>query len=471
MTEQRDTDSIIKDFLSQPRLQRYEIKEELSRAGHGVTYRARNSEKNIEVALKVMLPEKDPVEQQRFREQALVLSQLSHPNLVQISDYGIEKGVYFLAFGEVKGKSLAEIARATSKENRNEDYFAEIQAYVAEVAKAVGICHKKGILHCGISPDSIIIESGSNRPVLVDFTLVGTPAVEAPDLTSFLEGLRNEGLTTVIPAYMSPEQVDPQRKHGKLGVHTDIWALGATLYFSLTGVIPHSDKGSGLELLEARLSSEPSPLQDIDKSVPQNLSNICQLSLNRDFNLRPSLEVFLRRLGQESQGEFKRFKAEGERVTRSYNWVIWLVIIILGVAAAVYFMGDVNEAEIDGRPLSQWTKELNSDNGRQSEAAATAFIGSPEIAIPHLVKLAKGEDADLRARALIVLGRMGVAGKPALPELRLLLKEHENNAFLRRGVERAIRSIMGELDSEDEDEGDSEPDDNEDPEADPNEEE
>ncbi|MDF1664457.1 MAG: serine/threonine-protein kinase [Planctomycetota bacterium] len=451
MTEHKDTDSILQDFLKQPRMQRYEIGEEVSRGGHGVVYRARNIEKNINVALKVMIPEKDPVEQQRFREDALVLSQLSHPNLVQISDYGIEKGVFFLAFEEVNGKTLAEIARSVSESGRNAAYFDEVKSYISEIAKAVRICHKKGILHQSISPDSIVIESGSNRPVLVDFTLVGTPSIKAPDLTTFLEGLRNQGFTTVIPAYMSPEQVDPQGKHGKLGVHTDIWALGATLYFALTGTIPHSDKGSGLELLESRLNSEPTPAQELDSSIPQNLSNVCQMGLCRDSLQRPNLEVFVRRLGQEHQGEFKRFKAEGERVTRSNKWLVWVILVIVGLSLTYYFTGADNEASIDGRALSVWTVELQSDNGKLSEAAATAFIGEPEISIPHLVQLVRGKDADLSSRALIVLGRMGVVAKPALPELRIFLKEKDGNEFLKQKIERAMRSIMGELKKDDSD--------------------
>lgn len=456
MTDHKDTESILEDFLKQPRMQRYEIKEDLSRAGHGVVYRARNKDKDLNVALKVMLPEKDPVDQQRFREAALVLSQLSHPNLVKISDYGIEKGVYFLAFEEVNGRTLAEIARSVPENGRNSAYFDEVKSYISEVAKAVRICHKKGILHQGISPDSIVIESGSNRPVLIDFTLVGTPSVEAPDLTTFLEGLRNEGFNTVVPAYMSPEQVDPQGKHGKLGVHTDIWALGATLYFALTGAIPHADKGKGLELLESRLKSDPTAAQELENSVPQNLSNICQICLSRDSMARPNLEVFLRRLGQENQGEFKRFKAEGERVTRSYKWVVWVLLVIIGLSLAYYFTGNHSEAMIDGKALSVWTADLRSDNGNKVEGAARAFIGTPEVAIPHLVQLMKDKDGDLSSRALIVLGRMGVAAKPALPELRIFLKENEGNEFKKQKIERAMRSIMGELTTDDSEETDYE---------------
>jgi serine/threonine protein kinase len=208
----------------------YQVLRELARGGQGAVLEAVHVELGTPIALKILL-DADPVSVGRFRQEAQVLARLSHPNLIRIHDMGVLGGVSFIAMELVRGTNL----RTYIKERGVPDpaWSAAILATIGDVLHA---CHEVGIVHRDLKPHNILIEEGTDRPVLVDFGLLKRDPERFGGREIDGAGLSISGEVMGTPSYMSPEQADSSI--GPISPRTDVYGLAATLYFALTGEPP-----------------------------------------------------------------------------------------------------------------------------------------------------------------------------------------------------------------------------------------
>lgn len=208
---------------------RYRIVTLLGQGGMGAVYRAWDLRLEGPVAVKEFVPQPGldagTLGQLRdqFKQEVVILSRLSHPNLVRVRDFFEEHGNAYLVMDLVEGESLETriLRQYTIPE-------PEAVAWLLQLLDALAYCHGQGVLHRDIKPQNIIIDQ-QGQAILVDFGLVKLWNPNDPQTRTVLRGMGT-------PEYAPPEQ------YGKQGQSTnprsDLYSLGATFYHALTGQAP-----------------------------------------------------------------------------------------------------------------------------------------------------------------------------------------------------------------------------------------
>jgi serine/threonine protein kinase len=243
---------------------RYEIKKLLGRGGFGSVYLAQDEQLKRDVAIKLNLSSSASSQAVKmFLDEAQILAELDHPNIVSVYDVGTYEGDIYIVSKLVDGTDLA----MRIKQNRPDLTLS--LTLVAAIADALQFAHSKGLIHRDIKPANILLDK-SERPYLADFGI----ALRESDYVGSME-------MAGTPAYMSPEQA---RGEGHLMTHqSDIYSLGVVLYELLSGRRPFQAK-SAYELLKLVKNTEVRTPRTYDASIPADLERICMKALAR----RPS---------------------------------------------------------------------------------------------------------------------------------------------------------------------------------------
>ncbi|HMP01890.1 MAG TPA: serine/threonine-protein kinase, partial [Gemmatales bacterium] len=264
----------------------YELLEELGRGGMGVVYKAWQKSLARTVALKMMLNVDASTEELlRFKAEAAAVGRLDHPHLVPIYESGEFDGTPYFSMKFIEGRTLSEVVHGTPLPAR------EAAAILVKVADAVEHAHSKGILHRDLKPSNILIDA-AGEPHVTDFGLakdVGSQQgldIDAHDQPPTLPPYHSITATGAIigtPSYMPPEQA--ARTRGKLGPASDVYSLGALLYFMLTGHPPFA-ASSLVDTIMLVLEQEPVPPRMLNPKVDRDLETICLKCLQKPPDLR-----------------------------------------------------------------------------------------------------------------------------------------------------------------------------------------
>ncbi len=243
----------------------YELITEIGRGGMGVVYLARQKGLNRSVALKLLpsgsLAGREFI--QRFRREGELAASLQHPDIVRVFEAGEAEGELFYSMELITGGSLAEWREEKACTPR------EAATFLSILTGAVQYAHGRGILHRDLKPSNILLDDGG-RPKVADFGLA-RPLEPTADLTL---GTHSFGS----PAYMAPELIrDPKAA----SVLSDIYSLGAILYFLLTGRSPFASASLD-ELLRQVRECEPAAPRVLDPSIPRDLQKICLKALDKN---------------------------------------------------------------------------------------------------------------------------------------------------------------------------------------------
>lgn len=223
------------------RIGSYELQEELGRGGTGAVYRALGPD-GSPVAIKILLPQAGERARRRFAREAQAMLRLRHPGIVRALDAGEHQGLPYLALDLVAGSSLAEVIEAEGRLRPT-----RAAGIVRDVARALDYAHGQGILHRDVKPENILL-GPDGAPRLTDFGLVHEAGLEQTQLT-------RSGVGLGTPWYWPPEQAVGRRE--ELGVGSDVYSLGGTLFALLTGEPPF-DAESYVDLMVAT-QSQPAP--------------------------------------------------------------------------------------------------------------------------------------------------------------------------------------------------------------------
>ena len=248
---------------------RYRIDEVLGKGGFGVVYRAWDTLLERTVAVKVphrlRHPEVDAAS--AFLSEARLAARVRHPGIVVVHDSGVEPdGLCYVVFEFVQGKTLA----ATMRERRLP--LREGVQMLAQVAQALHVAHKSGLVHRDLKPANILIDA-DGRARVSDFGLAVDEATQQARTHDY----------SGTPHYMAPEQVrgEAHRMDGR----TDIWSLGVMLYEILTGRRPFNGPDS-LAVFDEIQHREPKPPRQISDHVPRELERIALGCLAKNITQR-----------------------------------------------------------------------------------------------------------------------------------------------------------------------------------------
>ncbi len=250
------------------RLAHFELIEPIGVGGMAAVIRARDTQLDRLVALKILPPDMavDPENVRRFHQEARSAARLDHENVARVFFCGEDQRLHFIAFEFVEGDNLRTIL-----ERRGRLPVAEALHYILQVAAGLAHAAQRGVVHRDIKPSNIII-TPTGRAKLVDMGLARSLERQDKDLTQ-------SGMTLGTFDYISPEQALEPRE---ADVRSDIYSLGCTLYHVLTGQ-PPVPEGTAAKKLHHHQHVKPRDPREMVSGLPDEAAVI----LDRMMAKRP----------------------------------------------------------------------------------------------------------------------------------------------------------------------------------------
>ncbi len=237
---------------------------ELGRGAMGVTYEALDTNLNSRVALKLMSGAslRSAVAKQRFLREARAAAQLNHPHLAKVFHLGEREGQVYFVMEYVDGVTTEQVIRAQGPLNVDTVLRIAIQS-----ARGLSAMEKQGVLHRDIKPANIMLENADTGPdlfvKLIDFGL-------AKPLSDEVEASITQAGFVGTPHYASPEQLEEK----PMDHRSDLYALGSTLWYLLTGKPPFT--GSVASVMSQHINAEPNweELEGVPQAVVEVLKKV-----------------------------------------------------------------------------------------------------------------------------------------------------------------------------------------------------
>jgi serine/threonine protein kinase len=238
------------------RLGQYTVLDEVARGGMGQVFRAEHAMMGREVAVKVLPRAKStPESEAAFRREMRMLGRLDHENLVRAFDAGYDAMVYYLVTELVPGLDLK---RTVQKHGPLDEPAAA--SVIAQAARGLAHAHEQGLVHRDVKPGNLLVMPDGRVKVL-DLGLAGSQIEEESSRLGRVVGTMD---------YIAPEQI---RMPDDVGPSADIYALGCTLYYAVSGQVPFPG-GTRREKMQRHLSEQPVPLRQL---VPMLSLDFCRL--------------------------------------------------------------------------------------------------------------------------------------------------------------------------------------------------
>jgi serine/threonine-protein kinase len=239
----------------------YVLLDRLGKGGMGEVFRARHRHMARTVALKVIRAEKLGAEgRARFLREVEAAARLDHPHVVHAYDADEDGGRYYLAMEYVEGTDLGRLVK-----KRGLLAVAVACEYVRQAALGLQHAHERGLVHRDIKPSNLLLDVRRGVVKVSDFGLSRLAVWEDKEA-----GLTREGAVLGTADYVAPEQVADARA---VDVRADLYSLGGTLYYLLSGRSPLPE-GSALQKILHHVLWEPQPIEERRAGVPPALAAV-----------------------------------------------------------------------------------------------------------------------------------------------------------------------------------------------------
>ena len=309
------------------RLGRYDILGPIGAGGMGEVWRARDTELDREVAIKV-LPEavaSEPRRVERFRREARALAALSHPNLLDIYDVGSSNGLDYVVTELLEGDSLRAAIPPSGLP------WQKVAEMGAAVADGLAAAHGRGIVHRDLKPENLFI-TADGRVKILDFGLASVGEELEVDHNS--PTVTEEGAVLGTVGYMAPEQLRGRPADSR----SDVFSLGCVLYEMASGRRAFTGD-TGVEIMAAILKEEPPQLSSSGPAVPVDLERAVHRCLEKRpearFQSAADLAYSLKSMGSSPSAPVMASPSSvtlvGQRLQS--RWFFPVVIAVLIIAA------------------------------------------------------------------------------------------------------------------------------------------
>jgi hypothetical protein len=268
--------------LKARQLGQYKLIEKIGEGGMGIVYKAHHSLLRRETALKLLPPDKaDAASLERFEREVQLTCRLTHPNTIQVYDYGhTPDGIFYYAMELLDGLNLHELVHR---------YGPQPEARVAHILKhiceSLAEAHALGLIHRDIKPANVFITDRGGVPdsvKVLDFGLVKHLA-SGPDAVQLLEVAGEDGIVGT-PNFIAPEAI---RDPNHCDARSDLYSVGVLGYFLLTGQELFSGETIA-EICRKHLDETPQPpSQRLGKMIDANFESVLMRCLAKDPAARP----------------------------------------------------------------------------------------------------------------------------------------------------------------------------------------
>lgn len=305
----------------------------LGRGGMGEVWKAWEIPLSRYVAIKLLRNQLDGEALARFEREARLAARLSHPNIAGVYELSQHEGRVFIAMQYIDGESFDARERSPR----------EAAAAVRDVAHALAYAHQMGVVHRDINPHNVMV-ARDGRAFVTDFGIArqsrrGSTVTET-------------GMVVGTPAYMSPEQAE-----GKdIDERTDVYSLGATLYFAATQSPPYLGD-EPVQVVRKLAEEEPVPVRRLNPQIDRTLTTIIETAMRRDRTKRyatmramaADLDAYIegRPIAARPQGWIARLLVRSRR--RSRLTVAGVALIVIGAVLGTLLLAGVGRTRAEGR--------------------------------------------------------------------------------------------------------------------------
>lgn len=249
----------------------YELTKYAGSGGMGAVYRALNLSEGSIVAIKILQPQivaRSPEYAELFEREAKHAQTLNHPHIVRIFDSGKDDDLSYMVMEWVEGQSLEDVL------TQGQIPLDSLTNIFEQICGAVAFAHERNIIHLDLKPGNILLVDGLGSENLVKVIDFGLSRV-----------ISQESGTTVTKFRGTHQFCAPEQFGGKVSYRSDIYSLGATLYYLLTGVIPFGASYINAKI-HPNLELPEIPSITRQRSVPPEVDFVIKKALNKDPNLR-----------------------------------------------------------------------------------------------------------------------------------------------------------------------------------------
>ena len=349
------------DLKPGDRIGRYEILGKVGQGRLATFYLAEQRLLKRKIGIKLFTT-KDQTVLALARREAEILASIDHPHIVDLYDADEYEGYLFLVLEYVDGHCLAQLIGS-----ENKPPMTVALKLMIDLADALDHVHSLGIIHGDVKPDNIMVSSGG-IPILLDFGVSGGVGTGA-----FLD--------TVIgtPPYISPEGW--RNLHDR---HSDLWALGMTLFHLLAGCLPF-EVTDAEEIAQVVMSQEPLDLSALRKSVPEPVVHIVERCLHKELDKRYQSATEVRRGLESALAYLELGQAEGTMAA----------MVPLRAGSTVLLNVDYKESGIPGQYREYEIEEEIGSGAFSVVYRAADVIGKRKVALKILRQEWSGRDKGL----------------------------------------------------------------------------
>lgn len=248
---------------------RYQLLQRIGSGGMAEVFRARDLMLERYVAIKILRADYTDNQsfQERFRQEARAVANLSHPNIVTVHDFGLDGGRLFIVMEHVPGSDLKTLIRKRGRFSIEEAIPLMVQA-----CAGIGYAHRAGLVHCDVKPHNMLV-TPDNRLKVTDFGIARALATIRPG--------EHSDVVWGSPQYFSPEQAAGESPSPA----SDVYSLGIVFYELLSGSLPFV-AANAEELARKHLKSKPVPIHEYLPEIPAVLEQIVDKVLSKEPSAR-----------------------------------------------------------------------------------------------------------------------------------------------------------------------------------------